>query len=391
MPFSDFILRQKLLNQGVNPYSGAGGPSTPGGPGTAPRGLLDRLSAAAFPVSDDGGLVTPEQQKAARQQGLLQFGTSLLANSGPQPGPRQGLGALVGQALQQGQAGAQGSIDAQLQRELLRAKVADARRGPTGAQDPALVAEFKFAQANGYKGSFQDYIQAKQPQVRRPSAIQEAEYFGKLSPEQQKQYLEVKRAAATPFAQTNQGGATGAFDERTGAFIPQVSPEQNQAAAAALKAAEAAAGATGKAEGERAATFQQDLNVIDDEILRTQRLLTEFQQGKYQTGPIAGRLPNARTAAQDLNRESAKDTLKGISSATFGALSEGERKFLKELGVNESINEESNINLLQERLQGLQRTKERLTTRGPIELQRGAPRSAAPNPGGRPPLSSFRR
>jgi hypothetical protein len=181
MPFSDFILRQKLLNQGVNPYSGAGGPSTPGGPGTAPRGFFDRLTSAAFPVSDDGGLVTPEQQQAGSRQGLLQFGTSLLANSGSQPGPRQGLGALVGQALQQGQARAQGSIDAQLQRELLRAKVAQSRM-ETGGQDPAKVREYQFAKQNGYTGTYQEFLQLGQGGVGNFNP-------GDYTPESLNQYL----------------------------------------------------------------------------------------------------------------------------------------------------------------------------------------------------------
>jgi len=389
MPFSDFLLRQKLLNQGVNPYSGAAGPSTPGAAGPPP-GLLGRLSAAAFPVGDASGLLDPQQQRAAQQQGLLGFGASLLANSGPQPGPRQGFGSLVGQALLQGQGAARGGINDQLQQLLLKAKIQDAERGPAAGQDPALVAEFKYAKTQGFTGSFQDYIKSKQSPVQQPSAIQEAEYFAKLTPEQQRQYLEVKRAQATPFQQTEQGGATGAFDRRSGAFTPQVAPEQNQAAAAALKAAEAGGAAGGKIDAERAATFQQDLNVIDDEILRTQRLLTEFKGGKYQTGPIAGRFPNVRTPAQNLKRESAKDTIKGISSATFGSLTEGERKFIQELGINEINNEESNIDLLEERLTGLQKAKLRLQTRGPVAPASGV-RAAPAAAGTRPPLSSFRR
>lgn len=149
-------------------------------------------------------------------------------------------------------------------------------------------------------------------------------------------------------------------------------------AAAELERAKAEAAAIGKAEAERASTFQKDLNIIDDEILRTQRILTEFQNGKYQTGPFLGGLSTKyTTAGQDLAREAGKDVLKGISEATFGALSEGEREFIKTLGINPNSSEESNINLLTQRLQELQRTKQRLIQRPPIQVQK-AKQGAAP-------------
>lgn len=380
MPFSNPY--QLLATLGVNPLlPGAGSARTPGitpGP-TAPAApgmggnLLDRLSAKLFGASDPTGMLTPEQQQAAQRQGLLGFGASLLANSGPQPGPGIGFGAALGQALQAGQAASSGGIQDQLQGLLLKSRIQENERQSAAAtQDPALVAEYKFAQANGFAGSFQDYIKSKQQPVQQPAAIQEAQYFATLSPEQQRQYLQIKRATETPFRAAEQAGASGALDQRTGAFIPQVTAEQNQAAAAGLKAAEAGGTAAGKARGEFQAGYQDALNLVDDEILRTERLLQDFESGKYQTGPIAGALPSVRTAAQDLDREAGRDTLKGISSAVFGQLTNEERKFVAKLGINPSANEASNINLLRQRQAELQRTKQRLLSKGQTQQQGGA-------------------
>lgn len=418
MPFSDIYKQLFGLGggyPGTPPFNPAG-TGVPGGTNTPfPIGVGGDPG-----VDPMGGMITPEMQQAAKRQGLLSFGASLLQASAPRTGPRVGLGAALGDAILAGQQGRQGSLDNELQRMLLVAKLQETKNGGP------KVREYQFAKQNGFTGTYQEFLQIGQGGIGNfnpgdytpesfakfqqtgntadlqryvapsnpTSAIQEAEYFAKLTPEQQKQYLEVKRAQATPFVQAEQGGATGAFDRRSGSFTQQVAPEQNQAAAAALKAAEAGGATAGKLDTERAATFQQDLNVIDDEILRTQRLLTEFQGGKYQTGPIAGRLPSLRDAAQNLEREQGRDVLKNISAATFGALSEGEREFLKGIGIDPNRNEGSNISYLEEKLSTLQKAKQRLVSRPPVEPPRPGARSqsdAAPNTGSRPPLSSFRR
>lgn len=141
-----------------------------------------------------------------------------------------------------------------------------------------------------------------------------------------------------------------------GQVTPITTPEQERAAQAAAEQAQKEA----EARGVRSATFNSDIARIDDEIVRTERLLKEFRSGKYQTGPVAGMLPNMRTAAQDLAREQGKDVISAISSATFGALSEGERAFLRELGVSEKASEQSNINMLTKRAEELRRAKTRL-------------------------------
>ena len=84
---------------------------------------------------------------------------------------------------------------------------------------------------------------------------------------------------------------------------------------------------------------------------------------------MAGMLPNWRTASQELAREQGKDVIKAISSATFGALSEGEREFLKNIGISEKNTEEANVSLLEQRATDLQRTRDRLAKRGVAAMQ----------------------
>ena len=69
---------------------------------------------------------------------------------------------------------------------------------------------------------------------------------------------------------------------------------------------------------------------------------------------------------------------RNISSATFGALSEGEREFLKNIGISENVSEESNVAYLEERLKTLQRARDRLRTRPPLIQSPGA--GARPDP-----------
>lgn len=266
MPFSDIAAR--LLAARANPFvAGAMGsmaepaPVPPTQPAAQSPGLFSRLLGAAFPVSSDGGAVTPEQQQAGQQQGLINFGVGLLANSGT----GIPLGQRLGEALQFGRQSAQGSINDQLQRELLRARAAELKRGPGGAQgDPALVAEYKFAQQNGYKGSFTDYAASKQ--IQGQGGIGNFNP-GDYTPESLQAYLAsrstqnplgdpsvLKRyAAPVTTVRTVEGVPTVVSADRGGGNVTQTRLSNlpaTAAAAGAIKTAEAEGAATGKAVGE---------------------------------------------------------------------------------------------------------------------------------------------
>ena len=265
MPFSDFFLKQKLLAQGVNPYSGAGGPSTPGGAPANP-GLLARLTGAAFPANDASGLTTPEQQRAAQQQGLLSFGTSLLANSGSQPGPRRGIAPLIGQALQDGQGAAQGGINAQLQQLLLKSRI-DASKQEAAGQDPAKVREYQFAKQNGFTGTYQEFLQIGQggignvnPGDYTPESLQA--YLGSRTQQNPLGDTALLKRYAAPLTtvRTVEGVPTVISADRGGGNVNQTRLSSLPATAAAqgsIKSAEAEGAATGKATGEAKGGIQK--------------------------------------------------------------------------------------------------------------------------------------
>lgn len=404
MPFGQYTI------PGFNPYApmiqipASGDPGVSGMPAGAPpapapqgrfQGLLSALSGPSDPSLD------PAAQQSLNNQFLLNLGGGLLAGSRS----GQGFGGIFGNALQGAQQAKQQSIDSQLQRVLLKAKLKQAQEGDKGD----LVAIV------GDDGNPQ-YVRASDAIGKRPYANQGTQAAPPASLQEYGEYVKQEIAAGrkpvdflpfqeklskarvgAPYTQSVQmvGGApTGVQFDRTGQTAPTQTPlntpqgEIDAAVARALaeERAKSSGAVAGKVDAERAATFQQDLGVIDDEILRTQRILTEFQQGKYQTGPLAGRLPNISDSAQNLEREQGRDVLKNISSATFGALSEGERQFLKGIGIDPSKNEGSNISYLEERLSSLQKAKQRLQSRGPVSVTQ---QSGSPAPGVRPPITSF--
>jgi hypothetical protein len=84
--------------------------------------LYDRLLQALLGQGPNADLLTPEQQKALRQQQLMTLGASLLQSSGPSP-VKIGLGQAIGQGLMSAQqAGQQGTNDA-LQAMLVKSQI----------------------------------------------------------------------------------------------------------------------------------------------------------------------------------------------------------------------------------------------------------------------------
>jgi hypothetical protein len=228
-------------------------------------------------------------QAAARRQGILSFGASLLANSGPQPGPGIGLGAALGQAIQAGQAANQGSIDNQLQQLLLKSQIQRNERGPAGNGDPALVAEYKFAQANGFQGSFQDYIKSKQTAQQAPSDIQSYEYYSKLTPEQQKQFLEIKRNSQPyQYVQTARG------DELLNKVTGDLQTVAPTAQVAQSKQDIARATAAGTTTGNQTAATQFDLPRVEQNAAFMLKSIKDLKGAPGFNGifGLRGALPN---------------------------------------------------------------------------------------------------
>lgn len=321
------------------------------------------------------------------------FALALLANSGYNS-RRKSLGEIIGTSMLQSRAMAAEQAQQKLREQYMRAQIEAMQARPQAqAQSPFAninprdytpesVAAF---QQSGNYGDLRPVVSTEQsgPKIGQYNP-------GDYTPDSFAKFLETgdPRALRRQYAPQQPpapwigmiGGGLGVIPRVGGGVLPPrmiTTPEQERESKAAAAAEEAQRTSLANEQAKREATFDNDIATIDDEILRTQRLLTEFEQGKYQTGPLAGRLPAVRTAAQDLRREQGKDVIRNISSTTFGALSEGEREFLREIGISETASEESNTNYLKERLKSLQLSRERLKGRRPLITSQGIPASGS--------------
>lgn len=319
-------------------------------------------------------------------QGLLDMGISLMGASGPSPVPMS-----FGQRLAQGYVGSQQmaaerAAQAMRQKQMeIQQKVAEAQlaklQQPEAAQSPfANIDPSKYTPESVTKFQTSGNYGDLQPITK---AGGEDSPFGKVNPgdytpaslakyAKTGDYNDLQRTWAPQPAWIGQiGGGLGAI-RRDGGGVggPEMitTAEQEAAAAAAAKAAQAGAAVTGEADAKNKMTLESDVAALDDEIERNTRLLAEFKSGVYQTGPLAGRLPNVRAAASNLAREQSSDVLKKISTVTLGSISEGELALLGSTGISDKAPEESNVRLLEERLSTLKRVKERRLRQGSTSL-----------------------
>jgi hypothetical protein len=221
-----------------------GFPSPP--PASPPQGggLLGKLGGL-FGGGSYGGLLGEDEQKAAQRQALMAMASQLMAAGGPSSTPVS-FGQALGPALMAGQQAQQQSGQDMLQAMLLKTKL---QKG-SETKKPSDVQSYEYAKSNGYAGTFEDWKRVGSAQPQSPAGIQEYEYFSKLSPEQQKQFLSLQRSPVVPQVVTVNGVPT--LVDRTGATPPNPlsSLESETDAARQLKEAEAAGTSFGKASGE---------------------------------------------------------------------------------------------------------------------------------------------
>lgn len=156
-----------------------------------------------------------------------------------------------------------------------------------------------------------------------PSNVREWQYFSGLAPDQQKQYLAMKRASQL----YKMGDVTMQHDPLgaapTVAGVPAATQADAQAAlsaqaaekAAGVKAAEQAIAQSGKA-------FEQ-LRPVGESIALLDQVSAELDAGA-ETGPIMSKLPSVSSASVALDNLQAQLGLNVIQNTTFGALSEAE-------------------------------------------------------------------
>jgi hypothetical protein len=275
--------------------------------------LYEKLLGALLGQGPNSELLTQEQQKALRQQQLMALSASLLQAGGPSP-VRTSLGQAIGQGLMSAQqAGQQGTNDA-LSAMLLKSQIQRNEQRQQGAS-PAKVQEFEYAKANGFNGSFEDYLRIGSAQPQKPAGIQEYEYFNTLSPEAKKEFLSLQRSPVVPQLAVVNGVPT--LVDRTNASQTPLSTQASEIEAATKRSEAQAAGTasgqiTGAREGKRGpayAAFQTGIASL------------ESAMGNTATGPLAGRLP-ALTAAQQ-TAEGAEATMAPILKQLFRDSGEG--------------------------------------------------------------------
>lgn len=204
------------------------------------------------PIFGNGGVfggspTTPDPQGDAR----LAMAAQLLQGGGYSP-QRSTFGQIMAQALMAGQAARQQSIQmnqardaAELDKRYKEAQIQNMGQG----QDPGSVKEYEFAKANGYTGTYQEWVNMK-GQTSRPSSVQEWEFFNGLNPKDQARYLEMKRNPNWKVADVNsvpnviQGGPGGTVQTTPLSTLPATA-----AAASTVEQAKNAGGALGTAEG----------------------------------------------------------------------------------------------------------------------------------------------
>lgn len=214
------------------------------------------------PSQNYGGLLSPEDQQAARSQAMLALGSNLMAAGGPSP-TRVSFGQALAPAIAAGQQTQRAATDDYLQAMLLKVKMNQAAKG---SQQPSDVRSYEYAKANGYAGSFEDWkrVAAAQPQVA--NAIEVHKYFETLSPEQKKEFLATQRSPVLPQLSIVNGVPT--LVDRTDASTTPLSTQESEIQAVTRKAqAEAEAKATGQATGEAKGGLQKKainaLNVLE--------------------------------------------------------------------------------------------------------------------------------
>jgi hypothetical protein len=153
--------------------------------------IWDRLQAGLLGGGNNyGGLLGEDAQKAAKNQAMMAMAAQLMQAGGPSP-TRTSFGQALGQGLQSGMQAQQGAEQQALQTMLVQSQIKKNEREKTGTT-PASVQEYEYAKANGFKGSYQEWVVAG-GQTSRPSAVQEWEFYNSLPTEQKPLYLEMKR------------------------------------------------------------------------------------------------------------------------------------------------------------------------------------------------------
>lgn len=206
------------------------------------------MSRIMGPQQNYGGLLDPNAQTAAQNDGRMAMAAQLLQAGGWSP-HRVGIGQAIGSSITAGQQAQQQSLQAALQAQLLKSQIArnEKQNLPTSAE------EFEYFK----KLSPEDQETFNAMRAKSgPAAIQEFQYFKTLSPEDQATFTKLQRQPTVPKV-VMIGNVPHLVDPVTGARTPLSSLEQEATGAREVKQAEAEGAAFGKAAGEISGGIQK--------------------------------------------------------------------------------------------------------------------------------------
>lgn len=345
----------------------------------ASQGLLG-IADSLVPTPQTFGLLDPEQQAQARDQARLALTNSLLQASAPSLTPRSAFSTL-GEALNRSQGVAnqaamqtlqaqQLPLDALLKRSQIARNLRSAGDPNATVADPSAVREFTFFEQLGREDREQD------------SDLPTDE----LTPRQQ-EFLNVKRAQ-----QLQNIGQVPTVVQPGAGGRPQVTPlstlEEEATGAAEISGAEAGAETTSREIAQQRLALPKHIADLDAAIQKQRNLLSRIESGEFSDkgafgddfGPVRGRVIPFTAAGQEFDALAGDFIIEKISSATFGQLSEGERKFLASTVPSRSNRDEANANIVRERLNILererQRTEKRLESFGELSGEPSGPEQA---------------
>jgi hypothetical protein len=294
--------------------------------------------------------LSPQEQQAADQQRRVAMLATMLQGAGPRP---QGTGSTVsdlGNALAVGQQVQGQFADQAMRARLLQVQMARAQQGGDPSAD---IQGYQLAKSQGYAGTYADWLREfKGREANVPAAVQIAKYYEGLDPEARKRFIESNRNI--PIETINQ------VPTRVlpgGEQQPLSSLGQEASAAATVAGAQQGAKTAAERDVKTSYEAPQTIQNLDNKIDRDKQVLAELKLGKYQTGPILGRTPAMTTNQQLFDVFSGEGVLNAISQATFGALSEGERQFLRTTVPSRDKTEEANMAIIERRIQILEKAK----------------------------------
>jgi hypothetical protein len=212
-----------------------------------------------------GGGPNGAQAQDPNKAAMSALAAQLLMGSGPQQ-QRTTFGQHIGAGLQAGMTAKNDALQQQTRDQFMQAQIQamlskqQERQAGIGAVNPGQYTPEslrKFQQTQDYG----DLVPV-QNTGQAPAGIQEFEYFNRLTPEQQKQFLSLQRSPVVPQLSIVNGVPT-LVDRTNGNLNPLSNQQSENDAAAAAAAAKARGTAEGEAWGAMAKKGINALNVIE--------------------------------------------------------------------------------------------------------------------------------